>query len=69
MTEEVAFEKREPISVIERDDGTYLIRRATKEEQKYMMRIVPIVRPGTVHGGRYLYRDRARKPMVYLTVG
>lgn len=61
LTEEVAFGKREPISVIERDDGTYLIRRATKDEQKYMTRVVPIIRPGTVHGKRYLYLTQTQK--------
>lgn len=61
LSDAAAFRKREPVSLIERDDGTYLIRRATKEERKYMMNVVPIIRPGTVHGGRYLYLTQTQK--------
>lgn len=57
---------KEQMSLVERDDGTYLLRRTQENETKYVYRKEPITRDGTVRNGRYLYLTKSQKAALHI---
>lgn len=58
---DAGFMANMPVAIEEREDGTYLIRRAEDKELDMLTKISPITREGIVHGKRYLYLTKRQK--------
>ena len=61
IVDSLGWNDRQPVSLIERDDGSYMIRLAEKSETRYLLKMTHVMRPGTIHGFRYLYMTKSQK--------